>query len=85
MQYITQLALARRPHAIQHAPPQNENNFYLLSQIVKEQPIGASEEAPINTAHAALIAVPSKDVALVVEPIGIEPMTSCLQSRRSPN
>jgi hypothetical protein len=64
-----------------------ENNYLHKSQIVKEQPISdASMKKKHHSAapwRARLNADSSNDV--LVEPIGIEPMTSCLQSRRSPS
>ena len=88
MQYITQLALAALPApAKQHARAlARREQLYLLSRIVKEQPIDTSEEAPSNPATQSdkLLADSSRRSSLV-EPIGIEPMTSCLQSRRSPS
>ena len=81
MQYITQSNLLAPHHktlSIEQLP-----SF----QIVKEQPIvPAIPRGITNQVRVAkLIAVPSMCVALLVEPIGIEPMTSCLQSRRSPS
>ena len=40
MQYITQLALARRPHAIQHAPPQTRTTFTFYPRLLKSKRVG---------------------------------------------
>ena len=50
MQYKTQCSTTR--DVITTSLPSNN---YLLSQIVKEQPIDASEEAPINLASSATL------------------------------
>src|SRR5688572_33404069 len=78
MQYITQC-----PHYSRLITRRFRKDNYLLFQIVKEQPIvPAIPRGITNQVRVAkLIAVPSVCVALLVEPIGIEPMTSCLQSR----
>ena len=84
MQYITQLALAARARN-PTAPLAGENNFTFYPRFLKSSRYDASdEEAPINRACARLIAG-SWVSKMLVEPIGIEPMTSCLQSRRSPS
>lgn len=71
MQYITQCSYKLH------------KSNYLLFQIVKEQPIAAYRyAASLQTCLRNLwVAVRQ----YLVEPIGIEPMTSCLQSRRSPS
>jgi hypothetical protein len=55
-------------------------------RIFKEQPMCdfVAEETPINPARA-IDCWSLGVVRVLVEPIGIEPMTSCLQSRRSPS
>ena len=83
MQYITQLAFATLALAQTAASLASRKQLYLLSRIVKEQPIGASAKKHQSISRATLIA--ASWLALLVEPIGIEPMTSCLQSRRSPS
>lgn len=96
MQYITQCP---NYSSVITTPFRKDN--YLLSQIVKEQPIDTSEEAPSNIAsprHWLLFPrspnapVPRNHrfrrcfaTTVLVEPTGIEPVTSCLQSRRSPS
>ena len=57
MQYITQLALAHRKRTQPLAHPRRkQEQLYLQSQIVKEQPIVVSsetrEETPINPARS---------------------------------
>ena len=47
-------------------------------RIVKEQPKQTHRESPRRALRAEL-------VEKLVEPTGIEPVTSCLQSRRSPS
>ena len=82
MQYITQFPLL----AASSQRRFRENN-YLLSQVVKEQPIDASvlrlRRSIKQTRTRDCLVVPRE--VMLVEPIGIEPMTSCLQSRRSPS
>ena len=87
MQYITQLALVHSTrNAIFRARSREREQLYLLSHIVKEQPIRRFEQTKKHQSAS------HRDTdccilgrALLVEPIGIEPMTSCLQSRRSPS
>ena len=50
-------------------------------RIVKEQPNETYGEA---TSHGLALSFQPKKLSLV-EPTGIEPVTSCLQSRRSPS
>ena len=84
MQYITQLALAAR-HTPTTRALANENNFTFYPGLLKSSRcVTSSPKKHQSSAHARLIADSSKG-ELLVEPIGIEPMTSCLQSRRSPN
>jgi hypothetical protein len=84
MQYITQLASATLAHAHTAAHLASRKQLYLLSRIVKEQPIDASvkkhQSIPPRESDCCFLVC-----LLLVEPIGIEPMTSCLQSRRSPS
>ena len=91
MQYITQVPASHDQTAI--ASRQDLPSI----QIVKDQlqPM-LLEEAPMSGARSSLIprrgpiprapaAPPAPRARALVEPIGIEPMTSCLQSRRSPS
>jgi hypothetical protein len=55
MQYITQSVSTARSTQNNRAPSRRRQTLPSI-QIVKEQPIDASEEAPINTACATLIA-----------------------------
>ena len=82
MQYITQCP--RYPRVI---TTRSRENNYLLFQIVKEQPISASL---LRVTRRSTNEPRTRDWLLsprvmLVEPIGIEPVTSCLQSRRSPS
>ena len=52
---------------------------YLLSRLLKNSRSHSGRPKRINT---KLVCTHHQDL---VEPIGIEPMTSCLQSRRSPS
>ena len=83
MQYITQCP--RYPRVI---TTRSRKNNYLLSQIVKEQPMCHFANFRRNTnqprSREKLIAG-SSSTQMLVEPTGIEPVTSCLQSRRSPS
>src|SRR5688572_32353171 len=76
MQYITQC-----PHYSRLITRRFRKDNYLLFQIVKEQPIVSAIPRGITNqlrVRAKLIAVPSLMLLMLVEPIGIEPMTSCL-------
>jgi hypothetical protein len=86
MQYITQLALIHSTRAPTNTRSREQEQLYLQSHIFKEQPIRCFEQLKKHQSTSR------RDIdccilgrALLVEPIGIEPMTSCLQSRRSPN
>ena len=83
MQYITQCSSTR--NVITTSLPTNN---YLLSQIVKEQPIDACKKHQSNASRAidcCHLLTAACYLSLLVEPTGIEPVTSCLQSRRSPS
>ena len=88
MQYITQC-----PHYSRLITRRFRKDNYLLSQIVKEQPIDASvlqmRRSIKQTRARDCLVIPRSTCCfpfvLLVEPTGIEPVTSCLQSRRSPS
>ena len=78
MQYITQCLAYSRRH---HNDALSKTTTFI--QIVKEQPISFIAEGTRISAHAGSWSLVT--AVKLVEPIGIEPMTSCLQSRRSPS
>ena len=89
MQYITQCSSTR--DVITTSLPTNN---YLLSQIVKEQPKclliskkhqSTSHRCDADCCFLHFLSPPALRPAFLVEPTGIEPVTSCLQSRRSPS
>ena len=87
MQYITQCPRYQR---LITRRPRKDN--YLLSQIVKEQPKDVSKKHRSTSRTSAMLIAASSIASplaphpmFLVEPTGIEPVTSCLQSRRSPS
>ena len=73
---------ASRPTKPQRRYKCNLKTQICFFRIVKEQPIVGKPTAERATSDRALGAEFSR---ILVEPTGIEPVTSCLQSRRSPS
>ena len=72
-------------HIVRTRHVQSINNVHRLNMGVKSKKLFGllkSTRAAKDTPKTRLQVVRSSKV---VEPIGIEPMTSCLQSRRSPS
>ena len=94
------VSIPRQPGTHECTPGSSRNRHTLLLQIVKEQPMhqpklatsspvkNQSQTNPLWT-RLAMCFIPSDPQhplqTALVEVNGIEPMTSCLQSTRSPN
>ena len=72
-------------HIVRTRHVQSINNVHRLNMGVKSKKLFGL----LKSKHIAWTRMKTLDCGLlgleVVEPIGIEPMTSCLQSRRSPS
>ena len=96
MQYIHPVCPCGR-QAQTAATPSLKNTTFIHSRIVKDQPILNFTKKPERNEGAAFALLcplprllarrpPAPAVRQhLVEPTGIEPVTSCLQSRRSPS
>jgi hypothetical protein len=72
-------------HIVRTRHVQSINNVHRLNMSVKSKNFWIVKEHACRAGHAENSYLQVDRDSKMVEPIGIEPMTSCLQSRRSPN
>ena len=85
MQYITQVLADAGPNTTETLPSAKTPS---ISRIFKDQPILGLPKKPEESegpAFALFYLLFDHRPTALVEPTGIEPVTSCLQSRRSPS
>jgi hypothetical protein len=72
-------------HIVRTRHVQSINNVHRLNMGVKSKNFRIVKEQAGREGHAKTRDCRLLGARKMVEPIGIEPMTSCLQSRRSPS
>ena len=72
-------------HIVRTRHVQSINNVHRLNMGVKSKNFRIVKEHASRRGHAKNSCLQVVRSSKMVEPIGIEPMTSCLQSRRSPS
>ena len=72
-------------HIVRTRHVQSINNVHRLNMGVKSKNFRIVKEQAGRVGHAENSLLQVVRSSKLVEPIGIEPMTSCLQSRRSPS
>ena len=72
-------------HIVRTRHVQSINNVHRLNMGVKTKNLRIVKEQTSRSGYVVKLCLQVVRGSKLVEPIGIEPMTSCLQSRRSPS